>query len=119
MAVPVFKTELRGVMLRGWFDSIPSPPLPSDWHGQNNSGSIVRNITHTVEERHERDQDMETINVKDLPEPVARGLEAVAEMARKLAGTRANGHERIQLGVRAGTVYGTLSRKELYKEDDN
>ena len=30
MAVPVFKTELRGVTLRGWFDSIPSPPsLPA------------------------------------------------------------------------------------------
>ena len=27
MAPPVFKTELRGVTLRGWFDSIPSPPL--------------------------------------------------------------------------------------------
>ena len=26
MAPPVFKTELRGVTLRGWFDSIPSPP---------------------------------------------------------------------------------------------
>src|SRR5467141_2397693 len=27
VASPVFKTELRGVTLRGWFDSIPSPPL--------------------------------------------------------------------------------------------
>ena len=27
MAPPVFKTELRGVTLRGWFDSIPSPPI--------------------------------------------------------------------------------------------
>ena len=26
VAPPVFKTELRGVTLRGWFDSIPSPP---------------------------------------------------------------------------------------------
>jgi len=26
VASPVFKTELRGVTLRGWFDSIPSPP---------------------------------------------------------------------------------------------
>ena len=28
MAVSVFKTELRGVTLRGWFDSTPSPPTP-------------------------------------------------------------------------------------------
>jgi len=27
VAPPVFKTELRGVTLRGWFDSIPSPPV--------------------------------------------------------------------------------------------
>ena len=27
MAPPVFKTELRVVTLRGWFDSIPSPPI--------------------------------------------------------------------------------------------
>ncbi len=27
VAPPVFKTELRGVTLRGWFDSIPSPPF--------------------------------------------------------------------------------------------
>ena len=62
---------------------------------------------------------METIDVKDIPEPIARGLEIVAEMARKLTGTRDEGHSRIQLGVRSGTVYGTLSRKELYEEDDN
>ncbi len=62
---------------------------------------------------------METIDVKDIPEPIARGLEIVADMARKLTGTQANGHNRIQLGVRSGTVYGTLSRKELYEEDDN
>ena len=62
---------------------------------------------------------METIDVKDIPEPIARGLEVVAEMARKLTGTRAKGHNHIELGVRSGTVYGTLSRKELYEEDDN
>ncbi len=61
---------------------------------------------------------METIDVKDIPEPIARGLEVVAEIARKLTDTKANGHNRIQLGVRNGTVYGTLSRKELY-DDDN
>ena len=61
---------------------------------------------------------MEAIDVKDIPEPIARGLEIVAEMARKLTSTQAKGHSRIQLGVRNGTVYGTLSRKELY-DDDN
>ena len=61
---------------------------------------------------------METIDVKDIPEPIARGLEIVAEMARKLTDTKAKGHSRIQLGVRSGTVYGTLSRKELYGDDN-
>ena len=45
---------------------------------------------------------MEAIDVKDIPEPIARGLEVVAEMARKLTDTKANGHNRIQLGVRNG-----------------
>src|SRR5215813_8964073 len=31
VAPPVFKTELRGVTLRGWFDSIPSPPFLLDF----------------------------------------------------------------------------------------
>ena len=61
---------------------------------------------------------METLDVKDIPEPIARGLEVVAEMARKLTGTRANGPKRVQLGVRSGTVYGTLSRKELYGDSN-
>ena len=61
---------------------------------------------------------METIDVKDIPEPIARGLEVVAEMARKLTGTKAKDHNRIQLGVRSGTVYGTLSRKELYGDSN-
>ena len=39
-------------------------------------------------------------------------------MARKLTGTRANGHNHIELGVRSGTVYGTLSLNELYEEDE-
>ena len=62
---------------------------------------------------------METIDVKDLPELIARGLEVVAEMARKSAGKSANGRKRVQLGVRDGTVYGTLSRKEICEEDEN
>ena len=62
---------------------------------------------------------METIDVKDIPEPIARGLEVVAEMARRLTGKSANGHKRLHRSVRDGTVYGTLSRKEIYDEDAN
>jgi hypothetical protein len=58
---------------------------------------------------------METIDEKDLPEPVARGLAVVAEMVRKLAAKSVNGRMRVHLGVRDGT----LSRKEIYEEDDN
>ena len=58
---------------------------------------------------------IETIDAKYLPELIGRGLEVVAEMARKLAGKSANGRKRVQLGVRGGT----LSRKEICEEDDN
>jgi hypothetical protein len=41
---------------------------------------------------------MEHLNVEGLPEPIVRGLEVIVEMARK------------------GTVYGTLTRKEIYDD---
>ena len=62
---------------------------------------------------------MESIDVKDLPEPIARGLKVVAEMARKLTAKSVNGRMLVHLGVRDGTVYGTLSRKEICEEDEN
>jgi hypothetical protein len=59
---------------------------------------------------------MERLNVEGLPEPIVRGLEVIVEMARKLAGKKAPPprRERVKLGVRRGTVYGTLTRKEIY-----
>lgn len=61
---------------------------------------------------------MEHINVKGLPEPIVRGLEVIVEMARKLAGHQSPvpRRERVTLEVRKGTVYGELTREEVYDD---
>lgn len=57
-----------------------------------------------------------TISLDGLPEPVARGLEVVAQMARNLTGTNLKRSERVKLGVRKGTVFGRLTREEIYND---
>ena len=61
---------------------------------------------------------MEHLNVEGLPKPIVRGLEVIAEMARKLAGKKAPPlrHERVTLGTRKGTIYGNLTREEIYDD---
>jgi hypothetical protein len=61
---------------------------------------------------------MEHLNVEGLPEPILRGLEVILEIARKLAGKKTSPprRERIKLGVRKGTVYGKLTREEIYDD---
>jgi hypothetical protein len=59
------------------------------------------------------------IDLDDLPAPIARGLEVVAEMARVLAGKpsqRAPSRQSTTLATRKGVVYGSLRREELYDE---
>ena len=59
---------------------------------------------------------MERLNVEGLLEPIVRGLEVVVEIARKLTGRKPPPPCRqcIALGVRKGTVYGKLTREEIY-----
>ena len=61
---------------------------------------------------------MEHLNIEGLPEPIVRSLEIVVEMARTLAGKRVlpSRRERVKLGVRKGTVYGKLTREEIYDD---
>ncbi len=61
---------------------------------------------------------MEHLNVEGLPEPIVRGLEVIVEMARKLAGKKVPPprRKRVKLGVRKGTVYGKLTREEIYDD---
>ena len=61
---------------------------------------------------------MEHLNVEGLPEPIVRGLEVIVEMARKLAGQMSSvpRRERVTFGVRKGTVYGKLTREEIYDD---
>jgi hypothetical protein len=59
------------------------------------------------------------IELDDLPAPVARGLEVVAELARVLAGqpsSQGKGEKPTKLSTRKGIVYGNLRREELYDE---
>ena len=59
------------------------------------------------------------IELDDLPAPVARGLEVVAEMARVLAGKppkRDASKQSTQLSTRKGVVYGSLRREDIYDE---
>jgi hypothetical protein len=59
---------------------------------------------------------MEQLNVEGLPEPIVRGIEVIVEIARKLTGRKLPPprRQRIALGVRKGTVYGKLTREEIY-----
>jgi hypothetical protein len=59
------------------------------------------------------------IELDDLPAPIARGLEVVAEMARILAGKPSKPEKSPQhtkLSTRKGTVYGSLRREDIYEE---
>jgi hypothetical protein len=61
------------------------------------------------------------IDLKGIPEPIARGLEVVAEMARRLAGTqpKPKRRKRIKLTtVKGGRVLTPLTREEIYADDD-
>jgi hypothetical protein len=53
-----------------------------------------------------------------LLEPIVRGLEVIVEMARKLTARKPPPPRRqhIALGVRKGTVYGKLTREEIYDD---
>jgi hypothetical protein len=61
---------------------------------------------------------MEHLNVEGLPKPIVRGLEIIVEMARTLMGKKVPPprRERVKLGVRKGTVYGKLTREEIYDD---
>lgn len=63
-----------------------------------------------------------SLDLKGIPEPVARGLEVVAEMARNLAGVKREKPKRrkpVKLTpVKGGTVLTPLTREEIYADDD-
>ncbi len=63
-----------------------------------------------------------TLDLKGIPEPVARGLEVVAEMARTLTQrkvTQPKPRKKVQLTpVIGGRVLTSLTREEIYADDD-
>jgi hypothetical protein len=63
---------------------------------------------------------MQSINVSDLPEPVARAIEAMVQAVRKqLAQASPAAPPVPELPRLEGNVIGTLSREELYDDDAN
>jgi hypothetical protein len=56
------------------------------------------------------------INLKGIPEPIARGLEVLAEMARQLAGAERKTRRRkpVKFASRKGKVLTPLTREEIY-----
>lgn len=59
---------------------------------------------------------MQTINVDGLPEPIARALEAFAQMLRAEFIAQQETRPRVQLPVWPGNVIGELTREEIYKD---
>jgi hypothetical protein len=61
-----------------------------------------------------------TLDLAGLPEPIARGLEVVAEIARKIAATQAEKPtgQLPNLPTWPLGVIGTLDREEIYSEYD-
>ncbi len=61
---------------------------------------------------------MDTIDVRGLPEPVARALESLAEsMKRQLNRDQRRGSpDRVRLTTRPGKVLGPLTRAEIYDD---
>lgn len=60
---------------------------------------------------------METIDVRDLPESMARAIAEQVEYLREQLKTKQNGRP-VKFAVRKGTVYGDLSREEIYADDE-
>ena len=62
------------------------------------------------------------LDLKGIPEPIARGLEVVAEMARNLAGVpraKPKRRKRVKLTpVKGGTVLTPLTRGDIYADDE-
>jgi len=59
---------------------------------------------------------MRSIDVSDLPEPVARALEVAAEMARNAARREKQGEKPPELSLWDGYVIGELRREEIYDD---
>lgn len=60
---------------------------------------------------------METINVKDLPEPLARAVETIVNGLREQVAQKNGSHaEPVELPKWKGKVIGTLSRDEIYED---
>ena len=61
---------------------------------------------------------MESINVSDLPEPLARAVAVVVEELRRELAARHEGPRKVpELPHLEGNVIGTLSREELYGDE--
>lgn len=59
---------------------------------------------------------MKTIDVEDLPEPVAQAVAAMVEALRQQLAKKEEKPKRVELPSWPGTVIGSLSRKDIYSD---
>ena len=57
---------------------------------------------------------MDSISVKDLPEPYARAIEAMVETLRRQLQHQEEPRPRVTLPAWPGTVVGSLRREDIY-----
>ena len=61
-----------------------------------------------------------TIDLQGLPEEALNDVAAYVAAVRKRYESKANGHpaqERVRFNVQPGTVYGDLTREEIYDDE--
>jgi len=57
---------------------------------------------------------METIDVRELPEPLARAVEAMVQAFRDQLGRQMKQAAKVQLPTRPGGVIGEITRESIY-----
>ena len=57
---------------------------------------------------------MDTINVRDLPEPLARAIDAMVRTLREQLRAEDKPRRRVNLPVWPGKVIGSLKREDIY-----
>ena len=57
---------------------------------------------------------MEKIDVRDLPEPLARAIDAMVQTLREQFRTEETPRRKVKLPVKHGNVIGSLKREDIY-----
>lgn len=84
------------------------------WCGASTLDPSLRSGYSALRDRPE-ERCMRSVNVDDLPEPVAQALAHLVETLKEQFRAAPKPRERVELAVRKGTVIGDLSRQDIYR----